>query len=801
MRRCIVGLPKNGSTQYAHSHNSIWISDAILEQQLSRFCRLSKRYGSNVPGPLEARRRANKRRNTYLASHDLGRAPIEPALVLGTDKRYEWWQNQAQSEPAPELSQIPPKLEIPSFLPDWLSPLAPVPVLIQRTPTQTEKISASEEQELTLFERAQEVKDISQLHALLQDHEQEFAHNATLRGRLFRALATTPKHNYQILQDFLFDSALNKPEDNNYMYLVDRGFDVSRPMRWKSLELFAKNVQFGTVSDAALEYAVTGIDHLGPPQVGKKHQFWDLLYTSIRQSDVLSLTDLPKSLIRDWLTKIEAEQFTYRGAILAWDLRTFAERSDDEALQLLLRLWVASGPASILDMTRFLTALPTQVLEYHLRAMTTYIMGTIDKADAISDLFIQWKKVLRSLRKHSFSSPSRFLQAAWQSHCSESEVSKTELSQAMATREAVVIDWWIVRNAFDKSSRDTKEWQGMILERFTKAFDIRDEAAVVTMVDIFLTAKRLRLPGISQLLYELRGLTGSLLTFNSNPDYVRNLETDGSNLIHRHQNALLDDDSYRRSMRSLADPLRKLSQDLLNNVSRVKSAFTYIILEDRLFSRVVQRLLRHNRRLHLALPHSWPGPTDSIETSKTTPFPKQALELISHLALAYSVSPAFTPRGAYHRVYHLYLYLHRYEAPITQAMVRALWYAGMTRYIETGTSSDKGKWIIKQVEAVEGTAVAEKLLLNVDGTRAAWRKDVHEMLQRGQSPMLTSPGVWGESEVGPAEAQVQKSARKYKPPQMVQNEKGHWYMPILRSRVWPYKRPPLLFVKVRLADT
>lgn len=49
----------------------IWISDELLSSTLHRFFRAScphqKRHGSHVPGPLEARRRAAKRRMTVSA--------------------------------------------------------------------------------------------------------------------------------------------------------------------------------------------------------------------------------------------------------------------------------------------------------------------------------------------------------------------------------------------------------------------------------------------------------------------------------------------------------------------------------------------------------------------------------------------------------------------------------------------------------------------------------------------------------------------------------------------------------------
>jgi hypothetical protein len=45
----------------------LWISDDLLAATFRRFANGQRRHGSCVPGPLEARRRLAKRRNTALA--------------------------------------------------------------------------------------------------------------------------------------------------------------------------------------------------------------------------------------------------------------------------------------------------------------------------------------------------------------------------------------------------------------------------------------------------------------------------------------------------------------------------------------------------------------------------------------------------------------------------------------------------------------------------------------------------------------------------------------------------------------
>lgn len=75
-----------------HSHtftNSIsvsdhvWISQELLTSTFRSFARGQRRHGSQVPGPLEARRRLAKRRNTALASVT-GSGPFDdPSCLFG----------------------------------------------------------------------------------------------------------------------------------------------------------------------------------------------------------------------------------------------------------------------------------------------------------------------------------------------------------------------------------------------------------------------------------------------------------------------------------------------------------------------------------------------------------------------------------------------------------------------------------------------------------------------------------------------------------------------------------------------
>jgi hypothetical protein len=67
------------------ANHGLWITDEVLSDAFNRFLRHShgaKRYGSNVPGPLEAQRRLAKRRMMALAGVGAP-APVDPAVLFG----------------------------------------------------------------------------------------------------------------------------------------------------------------------------------------------------------------------------------------------------------------------------------------------------------------------------------------------------------------------------------------------------------------------------------------------------------------------------------------------------------------------------------------------------------------------------------------------------------------------------------------------------------------------------------------------------------------------------------------------
>lgn len=81
-------------------NDHLWISDDLLAATFRRFANGQRRHGSCVPGPLEARRRLAKRRNTVFASIGAG-SPEDIACLFGRNGRehMKWTDYSWQSVP------------------------------------------------------------------------------------------------------------------------------------------------------------------------------------------------------------------------------------------------------------------------------------------------------------------------------------------------------------------------------------------------------------------------------------------------------------------------------------------------------------------------------------------------------------------------------------------------------------------------------------------------------------------------------------------------------------------------------
>jgi hypothetical protein len=94
--------------------SSIWITDDVLAHAFNRYLcasKASKRFGSNVPGPLEAQRRLSKRRMMGLAT--VGGSPtFDMGAMFGSGPipRQELRWEPPTRTGQPKASTLPPEM-------------------------------------------------------------------------------------------------------------------------------------------------------------------------------------------------------------------------------------------------------------------------------------------------------------------------------------------------------------------------------------------------------------------------------------------------------------------------------------------------------------------------------------------------------------------------------------------------------------------------------------------------------------------------------------------------------------------
>jgi hypothetical protein len=91
---CRQALQQHGPSSFDH----VWISDDILARTFRRFAFGQRRHGSSIPGPLEARKRLARRKNTDLARVGGSGAAIDIGALFGANdlSRQNWGLNPSE---------------------------------------------------------------------------------------------------------------------------------------------------------------------------------------------------------------------------------------------------------------------------------------------------------------------------------------------------------------------------------------------------------------------------------------------------------------------------------------------------------------------------------------------------------------------------------------------------------------------------------------------------------------------------------------------------------------------------------
>lgn len=712
----------NGMTKRLHAarcisprtaSDAVWITDDILADAFRRFTSVYVRHGSHVPGPLEARRRASKRKNTNLAH--LGAPKVDPAILFSKKPQIGWWNE----------GQVVESKTAVSVLPEWLFG-SPEPTHVD--------LSAATTEELDFAGDLACCESPSDLAALLQTHGHDPKLSQTRAEQIYEHVTgqNWPASHYA---QYLTEPALHLPGYSYHPKFLRSFKDkVSSPQHsaratlqdWDTVfEATCKSIRLGLLSpkewmeavDAtfSIQHAlseITGRSLAGDRVISPSSATLALL-DSLEQSAVLSLNDVNPH----WLTQLSAR-------LLDCDL-------DRNTFMLLHRLHGEDSLCHIVDLyvsllrrhgtdlkatvcADALLQLPRVLLLRTVAQVTNFLtIGILDKGWDPFSLSV-WAKALQSFNSVR---STRF-------ELSRKEILHLRHVQTLSLerpQRGVLLLWTLHQIFRDVPAQLGKFNCFRMLDRIFKLHGLRNGTDFQS--ELLITLDTLPLPHKECLLADLPRILRSQNTW---ADPVE--PTIGQISILRGDIGYLADDATYYTMRryrlnSLTEAAERVNEDL----DKFKRLSQHLIHTNKYAFRIVTRILRHNVAFKTALSFAWPqrlewqrrkdaSVQDSLMTRRMRllenpkPYldPQQVLNVTNAVAMAFAVSPAVGHRTALERVLWCYKFLSKHNAPIQAPITRALWHAGITR--NPNYSDEQLRYILKMVKRVEGSEVAALLM-------------------------------------------------------------------------------------------
>ena len=602
-------------------HSSVWISDAQLAYTWERFTRVHRRHGSSVPGPLEARRRANKRRNTNLAQAG-SIPPIDPSLVLGAGSRQAWWKpvNAARMPPLQETTEPPSNLTAPSpdrarliprFVPSWLSqpPPAPVPV------ADSVKRKSSNADTLRRFSEALEmVPDLESLKELSQRFELNMNQEPHYNMLAFKHILS---EDYTLLADFLLDPSLRSPAASYYSAIIDelslRAIENAERLDYL-LGVIYQGISLGLVSREQLGQVVQKSWKIKVKYDGHSyllrdvpliHMHYSAMLKALNECKVFSIKDLGKDLLLQWIDVIYKSRMGRPAAHLLLSLQRHVAGFDqlgDAHLQRRLafrtvEVWLQqstqrceSVAGGMEDLVWFLHQQPVKVRSDILFSMAENLAQTFHMAERQPVLEL-WRTVL----EQSDDSPWVTIpgtEASW--------LEGVKVDSPVKAKQQLLLRLWTSQILSDKSR---KARLPTILQnalwRFVQADGpVQPQAAYRDIIE--------GLPLTASAQHWLKDVLRVYIEEEHKQFLRQRVVERGKKEIKADAFLTLQDDEKYHSKKTVFQELLKdLSHSMNSDFAAFGDTIIPFIAKDKLSLKVVTRLLTNNQELKIALARLW----------------------------------------------------------------------------------------------------------------------------------------------------------------------------------------------------
>lgn len=731
------------------SLDHLWVSDDLLATTFRRFANGQRRHGSCVPGPLEARRRLAKRRNTALAG--IGGGPVEDiACLFGrngrehlkwTDQPWQrahldtqgmsngkrWNHHNIESDPWKDLSSYAigtSELSLPFY--DHNPELVESSVSQNRPstfdPTPTSRTQALQqllERDSWGIEDAREF--VRQLQIDLQ-REPEFS------KQIFDHLLQRSSMDLTEAIAFLEDPFLNTRGSGNYLAAVElfARSKTKRSKRTAVLNAVARGLELGLVPTSELCLIIRTLPRILVER-NKTLGAWDqkallkhhrALWSAIGKCNILGYHDLDKQVSDTWLeelSRIGGFHFAEEVVIATHDASSDTLWPLTLVLDRLEYTTEMDTTAYLTGVGRFLDRLDPDIAARCIVDVTEYIASVTADNETRQQTLNRWMDCLLQISNTSAIAKSQTwldMPLAYMDIQEDQAIT----SPSLPIGSQVVLRIWALRTL----SRTL----GPIYNQNSKATDI----PICLLLNLYETTTKktdgsflsdfmrgihdLNLPFNSLLLLAV-DLKMRKLTSKATRQTLRRLETAQTQLT----DTWTDHSVYRGIRGLFHGTFEQMFRNMdITSPASVEECLHLARVGDSKDVWSILRLLDSHTPLKLCLHKAWvpiphpdekalvryhPGPRDS-----RCPDPYAAVDFIHQLAVVFSCCNQLNPSRSFHLVHWIYDYLRRHGGPVHPSLVRAMYHAGVVRYRREGrrvapTQYEYILWIARKFEGAE----------------------------------------------------------------------------------------------------
>ncbi|KAJ6028468.1 hypothetical protein N7540_004044 [Penicillium herquei] len=720
-----------------------WVSDDLLAATFRRFAHGQRRHGSCVPGPLEARRRLARRRNTALAG--FGGAPADDiACLFGRNGRehmkwtdHPWQRTHIDTQDMSSYAFATTDTSLPFYdhNPEPIDPRVPE----EHTSPLPEKNELSQAQLFKIFlDRngwgIEDARDTARLLGI--DLQREPAYSRQIFDRL---LMRSSMNLTQAIQ-FLEDPFLNTRGSGNYLAAVELFVrsKAKRSNRVAVLNAISRALELGLVPSDEISLIVKALPNIIVERK-KTLRSWDTktllkhyrsMWKAIGKCNILGYGELDKEIVNTWIEElISVGEFHFAGEIT---VATHDADSDIYWPSALVLTWLEkSGEATVMSSPNFPSALLGRLdaecaAKCLIEVTERLVPGVSDKQTQQDQgqMLEQWRDCLLKISNASAIGSSQAWTDLPLAYIQNQEMALTALlsRSSFSAQHQIIIRLWILRSLsrslgpmYNQSPRAADRSIYLLLSMYETTVS---QTAGSFLADLLHGIHGLNMP-YSGLLLLATDIKLRKLVTKSTRRTLEQLETSQISL-----SDIWTDPSIYNGVRdifygSFEQMFRRLdltSPESANeclNLARVgdsKSIWSII------------RLLQNHTPFKISLNKAWvpiphkdemalvryhPGPRNS-----ECPDPYAAVDFIHQLAVTFSCSQQLTPSRSFHLVHWLYDYLRKHGGPVYPSLVRAMYHAGVVRYRQDGrhVAPTQYEYIMWIIEKFEGPEVVDQLL-------------------------------------------------------------------------------------------